>query len=212
MKHLLMIFSMLWLLVGCSVPTENYVQVEEDAVYFGYEAATKTLKVRASGWWTASSDADWCDVSIENGKLIIEVELNEGEMRTTHVVVGNGNVTKLVYVSQRAYGVDAYVDVAERDMVVSSLADTLYIAVNASDYWTLEVEPQEDEWCSWEKQVDRLVVTYPTNMGEARTSTAHLVCSEFVTTVTLTQQACENVLVAYFMGSTRNLGRRIRMA
>ena len=209
MKHLLMIFSMLWLLVGCSVPTENYVQVEEDAVYFGYEAATKTLKVRASGWWTASSDADWCDVSIENGKLIIEVELNEGEMRTTHVVVGNGNVTKLVYVSQRAYGVDAYVDVAERDMVVSSLADTLYIAVDASVPWTLEVEPQEDEWCSWVKWANRLVVTYPTNMGEARTSTAHLVYGESVTTVTLTQQACENVLVAYFMGSN-NLSQALQ--
>lgn len=200
---------MLWLLVGCSVPTEEYLQVEEDALYLGYEATTVTLKVKASGWWTASSDADWCDVTTENGKLTIEVELNEGERRTTHVVVGSGSTTKLIYVSQRAYGVDAYVDVAERDMVVSSLADTLYIAVDASDYWTMEFEPHEEEWCSWEKLGDQIRVTYPTNKGEARTSTVNLVCCDVVTTVTLTQQACENVLVAYFMGSN-NLSQALR--
>lgn len=209
MKHLLTILSLLWLLVGCSVPTENYVQVEKDELYLGYEASTVTLRVKASGWWTASSDADWCDVTTENGKLIIDVEFNEGELRTAHITVGGDGITKFIYVLQRAYGVEAYVDVAERDMVVSSLADTLYIAVDASAPWTLEVEPQEDEWCSWVKWADRLVVTYPTNMGEARTSTAHLVCEDIVTTVTLTQQACENVLVAYFMGSN-NLSQALQ--
>ncbi len=204
-----MILSMLWLLVGCNVPAEEYLQVEQESVHFGYEASTVTLRVKASGWWTASSDADWCDVTTENGKLTIEVEANEGERRTTHVVVGCGSVTKLVDISQRPYGVDVYVEVAERDMVVSSLADTLYIAVNASDVWTLEVEPQQEEWCSWTKMGDQIRVTYPTNKGKARTSTAHLVCEDIVTTVTLTQQACENVLVAYFMGSN-NLSQALR--
>ncbi|MBO5656318.1 MAG: hypothetical protein J6R87_04640 [Rikenellaceae bacterium] len=209
MKYLLMIFSMLWLMVGCNTPTEDFVEVEKDELYLGYEASTVTLRVNANGWWTASSDADWCDVTTENGKLIIDVEFNEGELRTAHITVGGDGITKFIYVSQRAYGVDAYVEVAERDMVVSSLADTLYIAVDASAPWTLEVEPQEDEWCSWVKWADRLVVTYPTNMGKARTSTAHLVCEDIVTTVTLTQQACENVLVAYFMGSN-NLSQALR--
>ena len=209
MKHFLMIFSMLWLLVGCSIPTEEYLQVEEDELYLGYEATTVTLDVKAAGWWSASSDADWCDVTTQKGKLVIDVELNEGERRTAHVTVGAEGITKFIYVSQRAYGVDAYVDVAERNMVVSSLADTLYVAVDASAPWTLEVEPQEDEWCSWKKWADRLVVTYPTNMGKARTSTAHLVCGENVTTVTLTQQECENVLVAYFMGSN-NLSQALQ--
>ena len=209
MKHFVTIFSMLWLLVGCDVPTDNFIQVEEDAVYFGYEASTTTLKVRASDWWTASTDADWCDVTTQSGKLILDVEANDGEKRSTHVKLGCGDVVKLIYVSQRAYGVDAYVDVAERNMVVSSLADTLYIAVDATDHWTMEVEPQEEEWCSWVKTGNQIKVTYPTNMGKARTSTVNLVCGTMVTTITLTQQECENVLVAYFMGAN-NLSQALQ--
>ena len=209
MKHFVTIFSMLWLLVGCDVPTESFIEVEEDAVYFGYEASTTTLKVRASDWWTASTDADWCDVTTQSGKLILDVEANDGEKRSTHVKLGCGDVVKLIYVSQRAYGVDAYVDVAERNMVVSSLADTLYIAVDATDHWTMEVEPQEEEWCSWVKTGNQIKVTYPTNMGKARTATVNLVCGTMVTTITLTQQECENVLVAYFMGAN-NLSQALQ--
>lgn len=202
-RYIFILLSTLWIFAGCTpAQQEDYIRIEDSSVRIGSEPVVLTLNVKAAGMWSAQSDAAWCSATAQNGRLTLEIDENpDHEPRVAYVTLTCGESTAVVKVTQRAVGEDDHIEATPNTLVTSSVADTIRIAVEANDDWSVELDA-EYEWCQMSKEDDHtLRVILEVNKGEDRKATAMLVCGDAETEFSLTQERCANVLVAYFMGS-----------
>lgn len=111
LKFLYLLSCFCLLTAGCSDDTETMAPVEVTLSQtefndLSYEGELCELDLHATGPWTATSEADWCRVTRPEGvsdtKMVLEVEANLGEARTSQVVISWGtNSTAAITVHQQ---------------------------------------------------------------------------------------------------------------
>ncbi|MBP3425561.1 MAG: hypothetical protein J6K81_02420 [Rikenellaceae bacterium] len=202
-RYIFILLTTLLMFVGCTPGMdENFLSVEKNSVRIGSDPIEMTLKVKAGGTWSAESDSEWCTATAKGGLLTLEINENlDHEPRVANITLKCGESIVMVRVSQRAFGKEDHIEAMTNPLIVSSVADTIRIAVEANDEWSVELDHKYD-WCKITKEdPTTLCIALDVNQGEERKATAMLICGDAETEFSVTQECCANVLVAYFMGS-----------
>ncbi len=140
-------------------PVEEYLTLDSETLYFGYEASDATMYVESHDmFWNYSYDEsqEWCIVSdiTEDGirSLLVEVTENEsGEDRELTVTVTNGEKAAQFVVSQSASDSTpaTEISVEQSEYLLAKEMTTLNIAVTADGDYKVVI-PEECDWVAYE--------------------------------------------------------------
>lgn len=88
------------------IDPDDFLDVERSTVNFKCDASSENITVKASGAFTATSDADWCTITNLSGKgFTINATANsdKNNSRTAVVTVAMGAMSKTIQVTQAKY-------------------------------------------------------------------------------------------------------------
>lgn len=192
MKHLYSLIIMTLVVLGvasCSSDDYKYettraqITIQESDVLFKAEASSGTVKFTAPGEVTATSDKDWCHVTVKGQTLTVEVDENtayEGRMAT--ITLKYGDYKKPVYVQQN--GVIIYFSFKDKTFdEVSDLGEDIVISGKITDEATIE---SDVAWLKPELKEDGLHVKVLANTGKKREGHVTIIAPKHDNAATLT--------------------------
>lgn len=182
-------------------PTKT-MSIEEADLVFNPDGGTASFSVKAENSFTATTDRDWCTVSVSGSQVTVNVTSNSSnETRYSRVILTSGNETMSVTVHQYGLVLKGF---AVEDLAVSSRGDVKEYPYSTNGSL---VVTSDYPWIKIEQTADVVRITVDPNSGEVRTGEVKYRLGDIQSSFAIVQSASFKEYSSWtpgYMGRTYN--------
>lgn len=196
MKKVFILFAMLGLVAvsSCNKENNDKLTLDKTEITFDANGGSQTVTATANAAVTAVSDQDWCTVTVNATKVIVEVAANDAAERTATVTVSCKTAKAVLTVKQS--GMEGNLDGILSEVSAPTAGGKVSIGT-----FTTNVEPQVTspvDWITSEISGQEIFVNVAANTsGEERSAIVSVAAGALTKDVTVKQALDMGVTVEF---------------
>lgn len=207
MKKVFILFAMLGLVAvsSCNKENNDKLTLDKTEITFDANGGSQTVTATANAAVTAVSDQDWCTVTVNATKVIVEVAANDAAERTANVTVSCKTAKAVLTVKQS--GMEGNLDGILSEVSAPTAGGKVSIGT-----FTTNVEPQVTspvDWITSEISGQEIFVNVAANTsGAERSAIVSVAAGALTKDVTVKQALDMGVTVEYEEVDGAGIGKR----